>query len=254
MYIFYLQEFLDRKLLKIADNRHMKVFLSVLTYLLLITDSLSNVVVSVCANSKAERSKAYKNSQFIKIKSDIIKIDGSCVEILTSDLRENLFIKYLRSKNSELNITSTNEFLSNRTCHLILTKEINGDSQIKKLGNKRAEIHLNETKTIQNKVEKSNIVVQEGLIGTISHNSDVLNIKCHIKKQHYKIQLWTSSKNFSINNTVQLSNGQRTQVGTYQETTNNSEQNIQIIKNSFKSKSINKMTTLFLEVQTGINN
>jgi hypothetical protein len=229
----------------------MKYFLCLTFSLFLITDCFSNTVVSVCARNEVELRKAYKNAQFIKANDDVLKVDGTCFDVLTNESRETLYVKYLRNKNPYLIIKSTSPSFSKRSCHLILTRALNKNSQVKIAGNNKNQIYLSETSNEGLNYEKSHFVVQENMNGLIRFNQEILNLKCQIQKHQYHIELWTTSPHFNISSTIKVKLGQKIQIGTYQQNNNTNNQNVQIIKNSFKSKEENKLTTLYLEVQAG---
>ena len=232
----------------------MKYFLCLTFSLFLITDCFSKTVVSICAQSKDELAKAYKNAQFIKANDDVLRLDGTCIEVLTNQLRQTLYVKYLNNKNPNLIIKSTSNSSTNKKCYLVLTKKSKRISQVKNVENNKAQIYFNNTSHEGLKNEKNHIVIQDGMNGSMKFNHETLNYKCRIQKYGYNIELSSSSSKFNITSTVQIKIGQKIQIGTYQQRTNHKDQNVQITKNSFKSKEENHLITLYLEVQEGRTN
>ncbi|MFT6630398.1 MAG: hypothetical protein ACJAS4_000334 [Bacteriovoracaceae bacterium] len=232
----------------------MKYFLFLTLSFFITTDCFSNTVVSICAGSQVEMKKAYKNAQFIKANNDVLKVDGTCFDVLTNESRETLYVKYLRNKTPYLDIKSTSPSFSKRSCHLILTRTSKKNSQVKIAGNNKSQVYLSETSNDGLNYEKSHFVVQENRNGLIRFNQEILNLKCQIQKHQYHIELWSTSPHFNISSSIMVKMGKKIQIGTYQQNNNTNNRNVQIIKNSFKSKEETKLITLYLEVQAGKSN
>jgi hypothetical protein len=205
------------------------------------------VGISICTSSKNIGS-IYKHADFFKIQSDKIKRESNCIEILTKNERESLYVNYIRSKHSNLKITSTND-ASKKECRLELINKESTNINTKAIDHNENSLGVGARDLTSLKTSKTQIITQENKEISINIDDSFLYLKCMVTRTGYQIELRTSSKSLSINSSFSMTKNETKEIGRFSQVDEQDDKNIKIIKNKIKSEKSKKNIFLYLKAK-----
>jgi hypothetical protein len=209
--------------------------------------ALSDIGLSVCEDQKNLK-QIYQYVIFLKTKTDKVKLNHKCIEIITKESRESLYVNYLRSKIPNIKIFSTNSS-SRSECRLVLIKKINiaihNDSVL--FSNKKVSVgKLNSKSEVTEEIE---ILTQENKEMELIVNDDVIILKCSITNSGYRVVLKSRTKKIHLNTSALLISKQMVHVGKFKQHYNKTTRKVKIISNKYSNKIKYNEVNLYLKSQ-----
>ena len=156
------------------------------------------------------RVKNYLNQ--IKLEKDIITLNptSNCITVGVDEERVELFRKYL-SMNYQFT-TSGNQNLRKREC-LFEVETVRDTSRKKTSAKFGSKIHINGNTTNNSRKSVSNLRVMESKLAQLFVNDTLVSVSCQITGKLVEISISLGNKRTSLTTTVQVSKGQRIDLG-----------------------------------------
>ncbi len=145
--------------------------------------------------------------------SDHVNKSGSCIDIVTTSNKVDLFSRVLMMKFPSANIKTT-QTEDTRKCNLTIEKNENmnnNDNVISaNIVNERG--RFNNIKTVSTSSSSSMMVISHGKSASFGYENLNINIKCFVTNKGYNLDFDIKGSNFSLVNSASLVKDQKIEV------------------------------------------
>lgn len=180
-----------------------------------------------CFNNKSIATSAIKEINFIKNKTDKIKLVGNCLDFYIDSTREELYTKFIQVKFLGLYKLSSLKNSKAKQCKLELITIENKKMNSTKLGaTKRIKLHKQNDKS--NSTTSMSIYISQGTTGSMIVDDEKLSIDCRVTNSGYNLEIKTSSPQVSLNTSRFIPYGQSIELGTFVQNINDKKKEISL--------------------------
>lgn len=227
----------------------MKNFLVSVSFLILAANANSSILLKFCDQHRFNLPKIHKDLNFLKSANDQVRIERNCVEIKTTQAKEELFTKYIMQKYTGIRVDSSQDLSLKEQCKITLTKVTLADIDKTKVGNRKRSIYLNQT-NIDKKLDfKGSYSVYSDSPSSIQFDDESFKIICNIRSNGFNISFESESKNLNLNSKVFIMPGQKLMIGSISSDGNEKSTKTQVLQNNIQQKNIEKVAEIYLEVK-----
>lgn len=187
----------------------------------------SQIYLQYCFEDRMKASSALKRIQFLKTANDYIGQDGPCLDVTTSQSRQELYNKVIRTKFgiTSSSLSSANNQGLESQCHFTVTRiksnnlsSIGAAANLKNIGARQSQ-HKGKSQTI------STLVVSQGKPASLTVREQNLSLTCHITAAGYNVDIAIQGNESSLKTSRFITKGASIELGSISQSLNATNKN-----------------------------